>query len=55
MVIGREGFHNDPAARFSAATALVWRYTQLTPGREILSWHGDPQRVGVRRGGLTPP
>ena len=49
-MLGREGFHNDPADRFIVATALVGGHTLLTTDREILAWPGDLQRVDVRHG-----
>lgn len=48
-VLGREGFHNDPADRFIVATALVGGHTLLTADRQILDWQGDLPRIDVRR------
>ena len=53
VMLGREGFHNDPADRFIVATALVGGHTLLTTDREILAWRGDLQRVDVRHGAST--
>ena len=54
VMLGREGFHNDPADRFIVATALVGGHTLLTTDREILAWPGDLHRVDVRHGASTP-
>lgn len=47
-VLGRDGFHNDPADRFIVATALVGGHTLLTSDREILDWSGDLRRIDGR-------
>ena len=49
-MLGRDGFHNEPADRFIVATALVGGHTLLTTDREILAWPGV-HRVDVRHGG----
>ena len=54
VMLGREGFGNDPADRFIVATALVGGHTLLTTDREILAWSGDLHRVDVRHGASTP-
>ena len=51
VMLGREGFGNDPADRFIVATALVGGHTLLTTDREILAWPGDLHRVDIRHGG----
>jgi PIN domain nuclease of toxin-antitoxin system len=50
VVLGREGFHNDPADGFIVAAALVGGHTLLTADRRILGRPGELPRIDVRTG-----